>query len=91
MTFVPTKVQCHSGYKADEYPESFMVDNNRFMISEIIDRWYQADSCPEFPVSDYFKVLTTCGLQYILKHDRENDQWSVCRQRNASDSGFGSN
>ena len=91
MTFVPAEVQCHSGYKADEYPESFMVDNNRFMISEIIDRWYQADSCPEFPVSDYFKVLTTCGLQYILKHDRENDRWYIGLQRNASDSGFGNN
>ena len=91
MTFVPAEVQCHSGYKADEFPKSFILNNKQFIINGIIDRWYKARSDPGHPVSDYFKVVTTCGLQYILKHDMENDHWYCCRQRNASDSGFSTN
>ncbi|MEE9572607.1 MAG: hypothetical protein V3W20_06145 [Candidatus Neomarinimicrobiota bacterium] len=76
---IPIKVECHSGYKADEYPKCFYWNNDRFEIQEIIDRWYQGDRDPEWPVSNYFRVDTTCGKQYIIKHDIENDEWYLCR------------
>ena len=91
MKLIPIEVECHSGYKADEYPKSFILDNQKFDVHEITDRWYQAHSDPEYPASDYFKVDTTVGLQFILKHDLETDRWYVCKSLYASDSLFGTN
>ena len=75
ITIVPITVECHSGYRADEYPKSFFRDGVRFEITEILDRWYQGETNPEFPVSNYFKVKTSAGEQYILKHDLQRDKW----------------
>ncbi len=76
---IEVKVECHSGYKADEYPICFYRDDQRFEINEIIDRWYQGDSNPQWPVSNYFKVATTCDKGFILKHDLETDKWYLCK------------
>jgi hypothetical protein len=78
MELIPIKVESYSGYKADEYPKCFYRNSERFEIQEITDRWYQGDSNPAWPVSDYFKVLTTSGSQYIIKHDHESDEWYLC-------------
>ena len=77
MTLI--KVECHAGYKADEYPVCFYWDNNRYELEEITDRWYQTDLSPEWPASEYFKVSTAQGRQYIIKHDLETDEWYLCR------------
>jgi len=34
---IEVKVECYSGYKADEYPICFYQDDQRFEILEIID------------------------------------------------------
>jgi len=72
---IPIKVECHSGFKADEYPKCFYRDNNRIEITEITDRWYQGDANPEWSVSNYFKVITADGNQYIIKHELTEDNW----------------
>jgi hypothetical protein len=76
---VPIKVECHSGYKADEYPKCFHWNDERHEIDEILDRWYQGDQNPVWPVSNYFKVKTADGRQFILKHDLERDRWYLHR------------
>jgi hypothetical protein len=68
-------VECHSGYKADEYPRRFYWDNICFEIEEVQDRWYQGDKQPDFPAASYFKVRTTGQKIYLLKHESENDRW----------------
>lgn len=78
IKLIPIEVECHSGFKADEYPKCFSRNNNRFEISQITDRWYQGDSNPEYPVSNYFKIETTSGEQFIIKHDLESDKWHLC-------------
>jgi hypothetical protein len=75
MQFIAIEVECYSGYKADEYPKCFIRDNIRFEIRQITDRWYQGESTPEFPASDYFKVETTSGKLYIIKHDLKSYSW----------------
>ena len=76
----PICVECFSGYKADEYPKYFYWRNCRFEIIEIMDRWHQGTSNPEFHVTNYFKVDTNCSQQFILKHDIESDEWYLCRE-----------
>jgi hypothetical protein len=72
---IPIRVMCHSGFKADEYPLCFFMDHQRLEITEIIDRWYQVDQTSDGPVSNYFKVITRDGLEYILKHELSVDEW----------------
>jgi hypothetical protein len=83
INLIPIEVECHSGYKADEYPKCFYLNNERCDISEIADRWYQGDANPEYPVSNYFKVKTTVGEQHIIKHDLESDRWYLLQNNSA--------
>jgi hypothetical protein len=75
---VPVKVECHSGYKADEYPVFFYWKGERYEVSEIRDRWYQSDRDPGWPASDYFRVKTVDGGLFLLKHDLSEDAWYLC-------------
>lgn len=79
INLIPIKVSCHSGYKADEYPKSFDLDEKVFIIEDIKDRWYQGANNPEWPVSNYFKVVVSDQKEYILKHDLEKDKWYLCQ------------
>ena len=72
---IPVKVESHSGYKADEYPKYFYWNNTKYEIKEILDRWFQGDRNPDWPVADYFKVSTTDGGNYIIKHEIARDEW----------------
>jgi hypothetical protein len=72
---VPVRVECHSGYKADEYPECFYLKDERHEIRKILDRWYQSGPEAEWAVSDYFKVETAGGGTFLLKHEIEDDRW----------------
>ena len=75
MNPIPIKVECHSGYKADEYPVCFYWDNIKFEIKEVSDRWYQSDASSDLPACDYFKVCTAEEMKYIIKHELESDHW----------------
>jgi len=75
MKLVPIKVECHSGYKADEYPVCFYLEYIKYAIEEISDRWYQADPSPDLPVADYFKVCTGSNREFLIRHELESDQW----------------
>ena len=75
MDHIPVKVECRAEYKADEYPVRFYLNRQKYEIKEIIDRWYQGDLNSDFPVSNYFKILTVFENQYILKHEIKMDRW----------------
>jgi len=38
--FKPVTVECHSGYKANEWPVAFIFQGERREISEILDRFF---------------------------------------------------
>ncbi|MBZ4676401.1 MAG: putative cytosolic protein [Anaerophaga sp.] len=72
---IAISVECYSGYRADEYPIKFYLHDMPFHITEIIDRWYQRESSPDYPASTYFKVVTNDQHHYILKHALDQDKW----------------
>lgn len=91
MNLIPIQVQCYAGYKSDESPRRFLYESTSVEIKEILDRWYQGNRDPEWPITDYFEVLGSDGREYLLKHDREYDDWflvnqgaSNCRQTSCS-------
>jgi hypothetical protein len=75
MELIPVMVECHSGYKADEYPKNFRWDNVEFEIIEIIDRWYESYNKSTSNAVNYFKVKTNLLGSLLLKHEVVNDRW----------------
>ncbi|MBL7177741.1 MAG: hypothetical protein ISS66_18120 [Desulfobacteraceae bacterium] len=62
------EVAAYSGYKANERPISFTVDNRKVEVRDIIDRWSDAEH-------DNFKVLADDGKIYLLRWQRTSDLW----------------
>jgi hypothetical protein len=63
-------VDAYSGYKANERPRQFCLDNNVFEIAAVEDRWYD-------PNAEYFKVRTVEGKAFLLRCDAETGEWSL--------------
>jgi hypothetical protein len=66
------KVDCYSGYKADERPLRFRFvekpSGRVFEVEEVLDQWYGIGyHC--------FKVLADDGNFYILRHRQAEDNW----------------
>ena len=69
-----------AGAKADETPRRFTWVERTIEVDEVLDRWYQIESKPEWPRADYFKVRATDEQEYLLKHDLESDEWFLGQQ-----------
>lgn len=77
------KVQCYSGYKADERPLRFSFEDKPggkvFQVKEVLDQWYGVGyQC--------FKVLADDGDFYILRHQLPQDNWVLDSFRSAASS-----
>lgn len=77
MEYEEVQVECHSGYKVNEYPVAFILQGQRRSVSEIVDRWYEGGTTPDKPVIDYFKVKTDEGSICILMYAAHQDQWFI--------------
>lgn len=66
----PIDVDAYSGYRANERPQRFTLDDDTYEISTVQDRWYEPDA-------EYFKVLTTEGKTYVLRYDQQQDESTV--------------
>ena len=80
MKLTPIRVECYAGTKADETPLRFVWEGLTFEVGEVLDRWHQVESKPEWPRADYFKVRALDDREYLLKHDLECDEWFLGRQ-----------
>jgi hypothetical protein len=80
MKLTPIRVQCYAGTKADETPRRFNLERRTIEVGEVLDRWHQVESKPEWPQADYFKVRARDGREYLLKHDLESDEWFLGQQ-----------
>ena len=67
---IPLRVECYSGYRADERPEAFWLQKRRIAVREILDRWLGEDHA-------YFKVTGEDGVRYTLRRDDRRDQWEL--------------
>lgn len=80
MKLIPIRVQCYAGAKADAPPRRFTSKARSIEIGEVLDRWHQVESLPEWPRADYFKVRGADRHEYLLKHDLESDEWFLGQQ-----------
>ena len=64
------KVECYAGYKADQRPLRFVLGENVFTVVNIEDQWYS-------PSATYFRIRANDGNFYILRHDENEDIWTL--------------
>ena len=64
------KVQCYSGYQADESPRLLKLGESSIPIVEVEDRWYS-------PGATFFRVVTETGDRYVLRHLAAQDFWTL--------------
>jgi hypothetical protein len=66
------KVECYSGYKAEERPLRFTFQGGTspraYEVKEVLDQWYGVGYC-------CFKVMADDGDIYILRHQEVEDAW----------------
>jgi len=68
------KVECYSGYKANERPVSFSTNDRKYKVNELIDKWHGPDYT-------YFRVIADDNNIYILKYYKKSDEWSLASYR----------
>lgn len=78
MSKVRIKVEAYSGYKADERPVSFTIGDKVFRVKEVLDRWSGEDH-------DYFKLMAGDGYVYIIRYDRDEDEWEMVMMEKAAE------
>jgi hypothetical protein len=77
MIFQIIRVDCYSGYKRGERPKTFILNNHKYRIDEIVDRWYEGGIEPQRPVLNYFKVRTIEGYIFLLRYNPKYDSWAI--------------
>lgn len=80
MRLRPVEIECYAGGKADETPRRFSLEGQTIEVVEVLDRWHQVESKPEWPRADYFRVRGLDNHDYLLKHDLESDEWFLGRR-----------
>ena len=63
-------VEAYSGYKLNERPIRFDLDEEIYEIEAVEDRWQE-------PQAEYFKVRTRDGKRYLLRHDEADGEWTL--------------
>jgi hypothetical protein len=64
------RVECHAGYRGEETPRRFWIEERAIAVADVLDRWLAPDH-------RYFKVRGDDGDVYILRHDSAADRWEV--------------
>ena len=64
------RVECYAGYRGEETPRRFFMDDKAIEIEEVVDRWLA-------PEHRYFKVRARENDIYILRHDELTNRWEL--------------
>jgi hypothetical protein len=67
---LPIYVDAYSGYKANERPRQFVLDEDNVEIEAVEEQWRSPDG-------EYFKIRTTGGKRYLLRYEVGQDQWTL--------------
>lgn len=64
------RVECYSGQRADEHPLRFLAGGHSYEVRSVEDKWYS-------PNATYFRVIADDGNLYVLRHDEQDDVWTM--------------
>lgn len=64
------KVESYAGYRGEETPRRFFLDERVIEVEEVLDQWLAPDH-------GYFRVRGDDGATYILRHDVAAGHWEL--------------
>lgn len=64
------KVECYSGYRGEETPRYFWLDQKRIKVENILAQWLEPDG-------RYFKVSDRHKTQYVLRCLHSTSEWEL--------------
>ncbi|MCX8044334.1 MAG: hypothetical protein N3B18_09440 [Desulfobacterota bacterium] len=70
-------VTTYDGYTGSERPVTFVVNGQKHVVTDIIDRWYEGSQEPGKLQLKYFKVKTASGAVYLLRYNSLFDAWAL--------------
>lgn len=71
------RVECYSGYRADERPVRLHMGAQTLEVVAIEDRWYS-------PGATIFRIVADDGDRYVLRHEEAQDVWTLIAYRAAT-------
>lgn len=79
MSAMKLSVQSYSGRKGDERPVRFRLENNDYIVEEVLDQWYG-------PAHVYYKVRASDGNLYILQQETSvpDGTWDLVSYRKSA-------
>jgi len=66
---IPIYVDGYSGYRLNERPSGFEIDDVYYRIYAVEDQWYS-------PGAQFFKVRAD-GKRFIFRYDQEHHEWTL--------------
>jgi hypothetical protein len=72
QTPLKIEVAAYSGYKANERPLYFVLDQKKRVVVNVMDRWYGEEH-------DHYKVLADDGKVYLIRWHRLQDLWFLVK------------
>ena len=63
-------VACRPGHRGEPTPARLVLGEREVALVELLDAWFAADH-------SYFKLRGADGAQYIVRHDRSSDDWTL--------------
>ena len=67
---LPVDVDCYAGYRGEETPRRLRLGDRLIEVDQVVDRWLAPDH-------RYFRVKTSAGETYILRHDGTSGGWEL--------------
>lgn len=67
------RVETYSGYKADERPKFYSLEDKSFCVKEIKERCLKEGA--EGGREEIFVVTTECGKNHTILHNLIDDEW----------------
>jgi len=66
------KVECYSGYRAEESPRKLILGDRPVNVKNIIDRWIGENH-------RYFKIEGEDNRHYLIRYDEDGDFWELMK------------
>ena len=74
----PVEVKCYSGYKSNERPSSFIIEDREVMVMDIEGSWFEEDENSRERRA-CFRVRADDGDLYLLARDESSNFWMLRR------------
>jgi len=74
MSYLNIRVTAYSGYRDNESPRTFLINDEKMTVVEIVDRWIEENFSDRMR-KRFFIVKTHDNQQYKIYIDEKTSEW----------------